>query len=88
MPQKTVSVIGAVELELTEARGILERLTSKVGREEAENTFFDDLNLITMQNMMQMAQGDGMTLAQRIKSIALSILGIEILTENELHYEE
>jgi hypothetical protein len=88
MKTKVVSVIGAVELELTEARSILNRLANQIGREQAERTFFDDLEIITQQNVVELAVAGSISLSHRIKSIALSILGLEIITENEVYFEE
>jgi hypothetical protein len=88
MSVQTVSVIGAVELELTEARGILNRLSGRIGRELAEETFFSDLEIITQQNVLEMTVAGEISLSHRLKSIALSILAIEILTENKVSYEE
>ncbi len=88
MSGKSVTIIAAVELELTEARGILNRLAHQFGHEQAERIFFDDLEIITQQNVLELAVAGQISLTHRIKSIALSILGLEILTENEVSYHE
>jgi len=88
MKTGTVTVIGAVELELTECRAIFNKLARRAGKEAAERVFFADLDAITAEHMLLLAQGGTMELGKRLKSLALAIFAIELLTENEVTYHE